>query len=273
MNNPGKVTYLPVDQYGMIAPDDVKKAITSPPAGRAGKTILITIMHANNEVGTVQPLAEIGHLARRHGILFHTDAAQTIGKIETKVNKLKVDLLSIAGHKFYAPKGVGALYVRKGLKLEPLIHGAGHENCRRAGTENVAAIVGLGKAAEIATRDLKKYQSQVFNLREKLFKGILERVETVKLNGQPAKRLPNTLNLSFEGIDSEELLLKLKNIALSTGSACHAGHKEPSKVLLAMGIEPQLALGTVRFSLGKYNTAQEINQVVKILSRLVNQKR
>lgn len=165
-----RVTYLPVDQHAMVDPDDVKKAITS-------KTILITIMHANNEVGTIQPIAEIGEIARKHGILFHTDAAQTVGKIETSVKKLKVDLLSIAGHKFYAPKGVGALYVRKGLKLEPLIHGAGHESGRRAGTENVASIVGLGKAAEIARRDLKEYGEKVFNLREKLYWGILDKIE------------------------------------------------------------------------------------------------
>ncbi|MFA4844627.1 MAG: cysteine desulfurase family protein [Candidatus Margulisiibacteriota bacterium] len=253
-----KVTYLPVNQYGMVGPDDVKKAITS-------KTILITIMHANNEVGTIQPITEIGEIAGKYGILFHTDAAQTIGKIETKVRKLKVDLLSIAGHKFYAPKGVGALYVRKGLKLEPLIHGAGHENGRRAGTENVASIVGLGKAAEIAAKNLKKYQNHVFNLREKLYGGMLDKIDGVKLNGHLTERLPNTLNLSFEGVDSEELLLKMKNVALSTGSACHAGHKEPSKVLLAMGIDPKTALGAVRFSLGKYNTPHDISRAIETL--------
>ncbi|MFA4905974.1 MAG: cysteine desulfurase family protein [Candidatus Margulisiibacteriota bacterium] len=253
-----KATYLPVDQYGMVDPDDVKKAITR-------KTVLITIMHANNEVGTIQPLAEIGKIAQKHGILFHTDAAQTIGKIETNINKLKVDLLSVAGHKFYAPKGVGALYVRKGLKLEPLIHGAGHESGRRAGTENVASIVGLGKAAEIAGRDLKKYGTRVLGLREKLHRGILPKIAGVKLNGHPTRRLPNTLNLSFAGVDSEELLSKMKNIALSTGSACHAGHKAPSKVLLAMVVSRELALGAVRFSLGKNNTEKEIDSVLKSL--------
>lgn len=255
-----KITYLPVDQYGMVDPDDVKKAVTL-------KTILITIMHANNEVGTIQPIAEIGEIAGKHGILFHTDAAQTVGKIESKVKKLKVDLLSIAGHKFYTPKGVGALYIRKGLELEPLIHGAGHESGRRAGTENVASIVGLGKAAEMAAKNLKKYQSHVFNLREKLYRGILDKIGRVKLNGHLTERLPNTLNLSFEGVDSEELLSKMKNVALSTGSACHAGHKEPSKVLLAMGVDRQLALGTIRFSLGKFNAKKEINQVVSILTK------
>ncbi|OGC22214.1 cysteine desulfurase NifS [candidate division WOR-1 bacterium RIFOXYB2_FULL_42_35] len=260
------VTYLPVDQYGMVDPDDVKKTITP-------KTILITIMHANNEVGTIQPIADIGKIARKHGILFHSDAAQTIGKIETKVEKLKVDLLSIAGHKFYAPKGVGVLYIRKGTKLEPLIHGAGHESGRRAGTENVASIVGLGKAAKIAGKDLNKYRGQVFELREKLYHGIIDKVERLKLNGHPIKRLPNTLNLSFAGVDSEGMLAKMKNIALSTGSACHAGHKEPSKVLLAMGVEPNLALGAVRFSLGKYNTQREIDQIISILSGLINKIR
>lgn len=253
-----KVTYLPVDQYGMVDPDDVKKAITS-------KTILISIMHANNEVGTIQPLAEIGKLAQKHGILFHTDAAQTVGKIETNVNKLKVDLLSVAGHKFYAPKGVGALYVRNGVKLEPLIHGAGHESGRRAGTENVASIAGLGKAAEIAGRDLKKYGTRVLDLREKLHRGILEKNAGAKLNGHPTERLPNTLNLSFAGVDSEELLSKIKNIALSTGSACHSGHKVPSKVLLAMGVSRGSALGAVRFSLGKNNIKKEIDSVLKSL--------
>jgi cysteine desulfurase len=252
-----KVAYLPVDQYGMVDPDDIEKAITP-------KTILITIMHANNEVGTIQPIAEIGKIARKHGVLFHTDAAQTIGKIETNVKKLKVDLLSIAGHKFYAPKGIGALYVRKGIKLEPLIHGAGHESGRRAGTENVASIVGLGKAAEIAGRDVKEYHDHVFNLREKLYGGILDKIDGVKLNGHPTERLPNTLNLSFEGVDAEELLSKMKKIALSTGSACHAGHKEPSKVLLAMGVPRDLALGAVRFSLGKFTTKKEIDQLVEI---------
>lgn len=261
-----RITYLPVDQYGMVDPDDVKRAINS-------KTILITIMHANNEVGTIQPIAKIGNIARKHGILFHTDAAQTIGKIETKVNDLKVDLLSIAGHKFYAPKGVGVLYVRNGLKFEPLIHGAGHENGRRAGTENVASIVGLGKAAEIAGKGLKKYQNNVLYLREELHKGILGRIKGVKLNGHPKERLPNTLNLSFDGIDSGELLSGMKDVALSTGSACHAGHKQPSRVLLAMGINPDLALGAVRFSLGKYNTKEEVNRVIKVLSELINKIR
>jgi len=257
-----KVAYLPVDQYGMVDPADVRKAITS-------KTILITIMHANNEVGTIQPIAEIGEIARKHGILFHTDAAQTIGKIETKVNKLKVDLLSIAGHKFYAPKGVGALYIRKGLKLEPLVHGAGHEYGRRAGTENVASIVGLGKAAEIAWRDLKEYREKVFNLREKLYWRILDKIDGVKLNGHPTQRLPNTLNLSFEGVDSEELLSKLKNVALSTGSACHAGHKDPSGVLLAMGMDRVRALGAVRFSLGKYTTKGDISQAAVAIAKSI----
>ncbi|MDI6754905.1 MAG: cysteine desulfurase family protein [Thermodesulfobacteriota bacterium] len=260
-----RITYLPVDQYGMVDPDDVKKVITS-------KTILITIMHANNEVGTIQPVAEIGKIARKYGILFHSDAAQTVGKVETKVKKLKVDLLSIAGHKFYAPKGVGVLYVRKGLKLEPLIHGAGHESGRRAGTENVASIVGLGKAAEIAGRDINKYRDHVFNMREKLYWGIMDKVDGIKLNGHPTERLPNTLNLSFEGIDSEELLCETKEIALSTGSACHAGHKEPSKVLLAMGIDRKLALGTLRFSLGKYNTKEDIRQAVSLLSKRIKNK-
>lgn len=255
-----KVTYLPVDQYGMVDPGDVKKAINL-------KTILITIMHANNEVGTIQPIAEIGEIARKRGILFHTDAAQTIGKLETKIKKLKVDLLSIAGHKFYAPKGVGVLYVRKGVKLEPLIHGAGHEAGRRAGTENVASIIGLGKAAEIADENLKRYKKQVSALREKLYRGILEKIGGVSLNGHPTERLPNTLNLSFKGVDSEDLLAKMKNIALSTGSACHAGHKEPSKVLLAMGIDAGRALGAVRFSLGKYNNEKEIEYVISELSR------
>jgi cysteine desulfurase len=254
-----RVTYLPVDRYGQVDPDDVARAITP-------KTILISIMHAQNEVGTIQPIAAIGEIARAHGVLFHTDAAQSVGKIPTRVDELKVDLLTVAGHKLYGPKGVGALFVRRGTKLAPFIHGAGHEAGRRAGTENVAGIVGLGEAGRIAGENLDETAARLQSLRDRLYQGLTTDVEGVYLNGHPTQRLPNTLNLSFEGLDGNTLLVALPEIAASTGSACHAGNTEPSAVLLAMGVPPALALGAVRFSLGRWTTAEEVNQVVSLLA-------
>src|SRR3989338_6418930 len=240
------VTYVSVDESGRINLDEIKKAITD-------KTILISIMHANNETGTIQPIAEIGKIAREKNIYFHTDAAQSVGKILIDVNKLNIDLLSIAGHKFYAPKGVGALYIREGVELEHLIHGANHEFGQRAGTENVAGIVAL--------ENMDKYNKEIQRLRDLLHEK-LKSVVDVKLNGHLTERLPNTLNLSFKGIDSTELLSKLNDIALSTGSACHDNVKEPSKILIEMNVPKDLALGAIRFSLGKFNTEDEINYVV-----------
>ncbi len=254
-----RVTYLPVDGYGQVDPDDVSRAITP-------RTILISIMHANNEVGTIQPIAAIGAIARERGIYFHTDAAQSVGKIPTEVDQLRVDLLTVAGHKLYAPKGIGALYVRRGTRIAPLIHGAGHEGGRRAGTENVAGIVGLGQACAIAAQTMAETGERLRALRDRLHRGLAARVGGLRLNGHPTQRLPNTLNLSFEGLDAHALLASLPEIAASTGSACHAGATEPSPVLTAMGLPTEIALGAVRFSLGKQNDQQEIDRVVELLA-------
>ncbi len=258
-----RVTYLPVNHEGLVNPADVAQAITP-------ETILITLMHANNEVGTIQPIAAVSQIARKHGVLFHTDAAQSVGKIPTRIDDLGVDLLAVAGHKLYAPKGVGALYVRRGVSLEPLVHGAGHEHGLRAGTENTASIVGLGAACHIAEEILDETAQQRRVLRDRLFQGLLEQVKTVQLNGHPTDRLPNTLNVSFVGVDSSLLLPAIPEIAVSTGSACHAGETEPSAVLLAMGVPREVALGAVRFSLGRWTTEEEIDRAVAILARQVS---
>lgn len=248
-----RVTYLPVDRHGTVDPDSVKKAITE-------ETVLITIMHANNEVGTIEPIAEIGEIARESDIIFHTDAAQSCGKIAVNVDDLGVDLLTIAGHKLYAPKGVGALYIRKGTKLDSFIHGAGHEDGRRAGTENVPYIVGLGKACELVREKLPEYGERTKRLRDRIHDALLDGLgkDQVKLNGHPERRLPNTLNTSIRGIVGETLLEQLPEIAASTGSACHSGSMDPSPVLLAMGLDRDLALGAIRISLGRWTTAEEI---------------
>jgi len=260
------VTYLPVDSTGLVAPEAVRSAITD-------ATILISIMHANNEVGTIQPVEEIGRIAREREIILHTDAAQSVGKIPTRVDDLGVDLLTVAGHKLYAPKGVGALFVRRGVALEPLIHGAAHERGLRAGTENVAGIVGLGKACEIAGGDLADVRDRLQGLRDRLHRSLEERVGAVRLNGHPERRLPNTLNVSFEGVDSDELLRALPEIAASTGAACHAHSREPSAVLTAMGVPAELALGAVRFSLGRGNTIQEVERAVELIVAAVENAR
>jgi cysteine desulfurase len=237
-----EVKYVPVDRYGRVDPQNIKEAIT-------GKTILITVMHANNEVGTIQPIEEISHLAREQGVVFHTDAAQSVGKIATEVDDLGVHLLSVAGHKLYAPKGIGALYIRKGTPIEPFIHGAGHESGRRAGTENVLLIVGLGKACEIA----KKYlgDERIRSMRDHFWKLLQDNFgEAVALNGHPMHRLPNTLNVSFVGRAGGDILSKLDRLAASTGAACHSGSVELSPVLKAMGIPPEIGMGAIRFSLG-----------------------
>ena len=256
-----RVTYLPVDRTGMVDPDDVRKAITP-------QTLLISIMHANNEVGTLQPIAEISRIARDHGVLLHTDAAQSVGKIPTLVDELGVDFLSIAGHKVYAPKGIGALYMRTGCALEPLIHGAGHESGRRAGTENVIFAVGLGKACEVAQADLPRYQRDVRQLRDFFWQEIEKRfADRVVLNGHPEQRLPNTLHVNFRGVIGAEFLEKLPALAASTGSACHAGEISLSSVLEAMHIPPALGMGAVRFSLGRYTTRQEIEQAIALIAQ------
>lgn len=255
-----RVTYLPVDGTGLVDPEDVRRAITE-------GTILITIMHANNETGTLQPISAIGEIAREKEVYFHTDAAQSVGKIPTLVDELEVDLLTVAGHKFYAPKGVGALYVRKGIPLPPFIHGAGHEGGLRAGTENVASIVGLGKAAQIAGTDMGRNIAHLTELRDLLQRRLEDQVGRLKLNGHPRQRLPNTLNVSFEGLDSDKLLRGVPELAASTGAACHAHSREPSAVLTAMGVSADLALGAVRFSLGRSNTSQQIERAGELLAQ------
>jgi cysteine desulfurase len=249
-----QITYLPVDRFGCVDPDDLNRAITP-------RTVLISIMHANNEVGTIQPIEECARIAHEHGVLFHTDAAQSVGKIATDVNELGVDLLSIAGHKLYAPKGVGALFVRRGVSLEPLIHGAGHESGRRAGTESALLAVGLGKACELA-RDLSS-MDRVRALRDHFWRELQSRFgNRIVLNGHPAHRLPNTLNVSFIGRVGADILERLDGVAASTGSACHAGRIELSPVLEAMGVTPEVGMGAIRFSLGRGTTREEIEIVV-----------
>jgi len=259
-----KITYLPVDKYGLVSPSDVEKAITK-------ETILITIMHANNEVGTIEPIAEIGKIAKEKEIYFHTDAVQSVGKIPVNVDKLNVDLLSLSAHKIYGPKGIGALYIRKGTKIQSLIHGGHHEKNRRAGTENVPGIVGLSKAIEIAKTSMDKETIYLTNLRNKLYNGIREKIDYVYLNGHPEKKLPNTLNMSFEFVEGESIILNLdmKGVAVSSGSACTSGSLEPSHVLKAMGVEPAVAQGSIRFSFGKDNTEQDIDYVLEILPEII----
>jgi cysteine desulfurase len=254
------VTYLPVDQTGQVDPDAVRRAITP-------RTILISVMHANNEVGTIQPIDAIGTIARERGIAFHTDAAQSVGKIPTAVDALGVDLLTIAGHKLYAPKGVGALYVRRGVDLEPLIHGAGHEQGRRAGTESAWLAAGLGAACELA-RDLGP-MARVRDLRDRFWQELQQHFgDGVVLNGHPQQRLPNTLNVSFVGRVGAEILRRLEGIAASTGSACHAGRIELSPVLRAMQVPPEVGMGAVRFSLGRHTTEDEVVTVCDRLAEL-----
>jgi len=256
-----EVTYIEVDQYGRVDPEDIFRAITP-------KTILITMMHANNEVGTIQPIEEVSKIAKRHGILFHTDAAQSVGKVKTTVDDLGVDLLSIAGHKLYAPKGVGALYIRKGIAIEPLIHGAGHESGRRAGTEDVLLIAGLGKACEIA----KKYldDNKIQDLRNRFWEMLQKNFgNEVVLNGHPTHRLPNTLNISFDRRVGSEILARLDGVAASTGAACHSGSIELSPVLKAMGVSPEVGMGAIRFSLGRTTTIDEIETVIGLLKKTV----
>ena len=252
-----EVTYVGVDQSGRVDPEDIKKAVTP-------QTILITVMHANNEVGTIQPVEEISKIAKHHGILFHTDAAQSVEKVKTTVDDLGVDLLSIAGHKLYAPKGVGALYIREGTPIESLIHGAGHESGRRAGTENVLLIAGLGKACEIA----KKYlgDNKIRDLRDRFWEMLQKNFgNEIVLNGHPIHRLPNTLNVNFVGRVGSEILARLDGVAASTGAACHSGSIELSPVLKAMGIPPEVGMGAIRFSFGRTTTIDEIETVIKSL--------
>ncbi|HWR45341.1 cysteine desulfurase NifS [Sporomusa sp.] len=262
------VTYLPVDEHAMIRMEDLKNAITD-------KTILISIMFANNEVGTIQPIKEIGQLAREKGIYFHTDAVQAVGNCPIDVKELNIDLLTMTGHKFYASKGVGALYIRRGVKVEEIQHGGGHERNMRAGTENVPGIVGLGKAAEVAMRDLDKKAAYVKGLRDKIIAGITEKIPHIKLNGHPEMRMPGNVNFSFLFIEGESLLLNLdlKGIAASSGSACTSGSLDPSHVLLSMGLTHEVAHGSLRVSLGRGNTEEEVNYFLEVVPEIVERLR
>ena len=263
-----KVTYLAVDKDGLINPEDVKKAIT-------GKTILISVMHANNEIGTIEPIAEIGKIAQERDIYFHTDAVQTFGHLPINVDDLNVDLLSISAHKLCGPKGVGALYVRKGTRMVSFMHGGEQERRRRASTENVPGIVGLGKAAEIVREKMNEEVKKLAILRNKLIKGIFEKIDHVRLNGHPTTRLPNNVNVTIEFVEGESMLLNLdmEGIAVSTGSACSSSSLEPSHVLLALGLSPELAHGSLRFTLGRFNEKEDIDYVLEVLPKLVEKLR
>ena len=259
-----RVTYLPVDECGLVEPDDVRRAISD-------KTILISVMHANNEVGTIEPMAEISKIAKEGGIYFHTDAVQTVGHIPADVNELGVDLLSMSAHKLYGPKGVGALYIRKGTKVVSFMHGGEQERRRRASTENVPGIVGFGKAVELAQQEMGEEAERLTSLRDQLINGLLERIDHTRLNGHPIKRLPNNVNISVDFVEGESMLLNLdlEGICASTGSACSSSSLEPSHVLLAMGLPHEQAHSSLRFSLGKWNTEEEIGQVLEVLPRIV----
>lgn len=257
-----KVTYLPVDRYGLVDPGQVKEAITA-------HTILITIMHANNEVGTIEPITEIAEIAHEHGILVHSDCAQSVGKIPVTINDLKIDLLPIAGHKLYAPKGVGALYIRSGVKLEKLIHGADHEMNHRAGTENVIEIAGLGKACELVEQESAKHQKHLKKLRDRFEIELKKIFPELKINGHPEKRLPNTCSAGFKDLEANTILSKLEIIAASAGAACHSDSVKISSVLEAMKVPLEYAKGTIRFSIGRFTTDNEIDTALGEIEKAV----
>jgi cysteine desulfurase len=264
----GSVTYIPVDKFGMVNPEDIRSAITD-------KTILISVMHANNEIGTIQPIAEIGKIAKEKGVLFHVDSAQTLGKLPIDVQAMGIDLLSMSGHKAYGPKGVGALYVRRSnprVRVSPIIHGGGHERGVRSGTLNVPGIVGLGAACGIAMQDREKDEARIRSLRDRLHKGITDALDEVYLNGHPTERLYNNLNLSFAFVEGEAMMMGLKEVAVSSGSACTSASLEPSYVLKAIGVGEELAHTSIRFGLGRFNTEEEVDfvieRVVSVVSRL-----
>jgi len=263
-----KLTYLKVDKTGLVDPTDVKKAITD-------QTILISVMHANNEIGTIQPIAEIGKIAKERGIYFHTDAVQTVGHIPVNVNDLNVDILSLSAHKFYGPKGVGALYVRKGVRISRFLQGGDQERGRRASTHNVSGIVGLAKAIEICKEKMEREAKQQIVWRDRLIKDIPKKISEVNLNGHSTKRLPNNVNFSFAYIEGESMLLNLDmlGIAVSTGSACTSTSLEPSHVLLATGLPHELAHGSLRITMGRWTTPEEIEYLLEQLPKVVDKLR
>lgn len=263
-----QVTYVPVDKFGMVDPQDVAKSLTD-------KTVLVSVMHANNEIGTLQPVAEIGKIVKGKGIYFHTDAVQTVGHVPVNVDELQVDLLSLAGHKFYGPKGVGCLYVRKGTKIFPFIRGGGQERRRRASTENVPGIVGMAKAFEICGQKMEEEASQQIRLRDKLIAELPRRIDRIYLNGHPQKRLPNNVNFSIEFIEGESMLLNLdsQGFAASTGSACTSGDLEPSHVLLAIGRPHELCHGSIRLTIGRFTKEEEIDRFLDVFPKIVKKLR
>ncbi|NHJ32988.1 MAG: cysteine desulfurase NifS [Asgard group archaeon] len=262
-----KVTYLPVDNFGLINLEDLKKEITN-------ETALVSIMHANNEIGTIEPVKEIGEIAHDAGALFHTDAVQTVGKIPVDVKKLNIDLLSMSSHKLYGPKGVGALYKKQGIRLEPIMHGGGHEKGYRSGTENVSGIVGLGKATEIAQKVLLKEKEKLTKMRDRIIDNLLKLDDTI-LNGHRTKRLPHNANLSFKYVEGEALILRLDAIGIygSTGSACSTKKLEASHVLLAIGLRHEVAHGSLRLTLGRWNTDKEVDYVIKNVPQVIKELR
>jgi cysteine desulfurase len=266
-NAGAEITYVSVDSAGRVDPGEIESAIRE-------STLLISVMHANNETGIIQPIKEISEIARKHGVLLHTDAVQSVGKIPASVRELDVDLLSLSGHKIHGPKGVGVLYVRKGVRVAPFITGGSHERKRRAGTENVPGIVGLGAAARLAAERLPEMQTRVSLLRDRFENQAITRISGVRINGH-ASRLPNITNLAFEGLEGEAavIALDLEGVAASTGSACSSGSLDPSHVLIAMGLRPEVVQGSLRFSLCYHNTEEEVDRAVQILETVVQRLR
>ncbi|UCE35010.1 MAG: cysteine desulfurase NifS [Deltaproteobacteria bacterium] len=263
-----RITYVPVDEHGLVDPSDVKKAIMD-------DTILISVMHANNEMGTIEPIVEIGKIAKEREIYFHADAVQTVGHLPVDVDELGVDLLSLSAHKFYGPKGIGVLYIRRGIEIAPFMHGGEQERRLRAGTENVPGIVGLGRAIEMAGQEMGDETDRLTSLRDKLITGILEEIDHTRLNGHPSMRLPNNVNISFGSLEGESIVLNLdlEGICASTGSACSSASLEPSHVLSAMGLSPEQVYGSVRFSLGKWTSEEMIERVLEVLPKIVQKLR
>lgn len=263
-----EVTYVPVDEFGMVNPADIEAAITD-------KTVLISVMFANNEIGTIEPVKEIGEIAKKHNIYFHTDAVQAVGHIPVDVEDMNIDLLSMSAHKFNGPKGIGALYIKKGVKIDNLIHGGGQEKSKRAGTENVPSIVGMAEALRLACLEMEEHNNKLIEYRDKIITEIQQTIPYVKLNGHPTKRLPGNVNFSFNYIEGESLLLSLdlKGISASTGSACASGSLDPSHVLLGIGLSHEVAHGSLRITLGYENENHEVNYLLQVLPEIVEKLR
>jgi cysteine desulfurase len=263
-----EVTYLPVDSLGLVDPEDLRKALRD-------DTVLVSVMHANNEVGTIQPIEELSQTARKKGIYIHTDAVQSLGKVPIDVRKLEVDLISMSGHKIYGPKGVGAIYIRKGTRITPWAHGGHHERSRRAGTENVPGIVGFAKALELLNAEMEDHKGHTGNLAQTLCRKLVDTIPDVVMHGHPQKRIPNILSLSFKGVEGESVILSLdlKGVAVASGSACTSGTLEPSHVLSAMKVAPDVAQGALRFSFGRDNTMEDVDYVAGLLPRIIQRLR